>query len=106
MLDAFGVRFRRFGRHAERTQEVDHQPMADADALRQRLPLLAEEHAAIRPRGREPGALEAGNRLNRGGVRNAETSDDIGRPRLAVLQLSAAAGQSICSPPNDPLRAQ
>ena len=75
------------GRNAERAQNVDHEPMANAHALGQRLPLLGEEHAAIRPRGREPAALEARNGLDRGGVRNAETPGDVGRPRLAgVLQ--------------------
>ena len=38
VLDALGVRLRRFGRHAKRTQNVDHEPMANAHALRQRFP--------------------------------------------------------------------
>ena len=76
-----------FGRHAERAQNVDHEPMANAHALRHRFPLLGEEYAAIGPRGREPGALETRNRLDRGGVRNAETPGDVGRPRFAgILQ--------------------
>ena len=90
MLDALGVRLRRFGRHAERTQNVDHEPMTNAHALRQRFPLLREEHTAIRPRGCEPGALEARNCLDRGGVGNAETPSDIGRPRFAASRSRSA----------------
>ena len=59
MLDAFGVGLRRFGRHAERAENIDHQPVADAHAVGERLALLGQEHAAIRPRRCQPGALEA-----------------------------------------------
>src|SRR5262245_50801912 len=52
MLDALGVRFRRLGRDAERTENIDHKPMANAHALGQRLPLVGKEHPAIGPRGR------------------------------------------------------
>jgi CheY-like chemotaxis protein len=83
MLDPLGVRFRRLGRHAERAQNVDHKPVTNAHALGQRFALLGEEHTAIRPRGREPGALETRDRLDRGGVRNAEAPGNVGRPRFA-----------------------
>ena len=38
---------------------IDHEPVADAHAVGERLAFFGEEHAAIRPRGRQSGALEA-----------------------------------------------
>ena len=69
VLDALGVGLRRFGRNAQRTQHVDHKPMANAHALRKPFPFFGEEHTPIRPRCCEPRTLEALNRLDRGGVR-------------------------------------
>jgi hypothetical protein len=69
--------------YAERTQHVDHKPMANAHALRKPFPFFGEEHTPIRPRCCEPRTLEALNRLDRGGVRNAEAPGDVGRPCLA-----------------------
>ena len=53
MLDALGVGLGRFGRHAERAQHIDHEPVADAHAIGQRMALLGQKHAAIGPRGRQ-----------------------------------------------------
>ena len=43
MLDPFGVGLCRLGRHAERAEQVDDEPVADAHAVGQRLSLLGEE---------------------------------------------------------------
>ena len=87
MLDALGVGLGRFGRHAECAQDIDDEPMANAHAFRQPLPLAGEEHAAIWPRGGQSGALEPRNRLDCGGVGDAEAACNISRARLAdVLQ--------------------
>ena len=59
MLDALGIRLRQFGRNAQRAENIDHEPVADAHAVGERLAFLGQEHAAIRPRRRQTGALEA-----------------------------------------------
>ena len=86
VLDAFGVGLGGFGRHAERAQQIDHQPVAHAHAVGERVALFGQEHAAIGPRGRQAGALEARDGLDRGGVRDAEPPGDVGRPRLALAR--------------------
>ena len=53
MLDAFGIGFRRFGRHAERAQKVDDEPVARPHAGGERVAFFGED-AAIRPRGGSP----------------------------------------------------
>ena len=57
--------------------------MAQPHPLRQRLAFLSQEHTAIRTRGGEIGALEPRNRLDRGGMGDAEPARDVGRPGLA-----------------------
>ena len=83
MFDALGVRFGGFAGDAERAQHIDHEAMAQPHPLRQRLALFGQEHATVRTRGGETGALEPRNRFDRGGVRNAEPARDVGRPGLA-----------------------
>jgi hypothetical protein len=73
----------RLGRHAERAEQVDDEPVADAHAVGQRLSLLGEEDPAIRARGGQAGAFEARDRLHRGGVGDAKPAGDVGRPRFA-----------------------
>ena len=87
MLDALGVGLRRLGRHAERAQEIDHEAMAHAHPVGERMALFGQEHAAVRPRRRQAGTLEPRDGLDRGGVGDAETAGDVGRPRLALAGL-------------------
>ncbi len=82
MLDAFGVRFRVVGRHADRAQQVDHQAVAGAHPLRQRLTGFGEEHAAIGARGGKAGALQPGDAFVGGGVGDAEAAGDVGGARF------------------------
>ena len=51
VLDALGVSLRRFGRHAERAQEIDDESMAYANAIGERMAFLGEKNAAIGRRG-------------------------------------------------------
>ena len=57
MLDALGIGFRGFGRHADRTQQIDHQPMTHPHAVGKFMAFFGEEDAAIGPRGRETRTL-------------------------------------------------
>ncbi len=84
VLDAFGVGFGEFDRHAERAQEIDHEAVAHPHAVGQRVALLGQEHAAIGPRGGQAGAFQARDGLDRGGVRHAEAPGDIGRAGFAL----------------------
>ena len=58
MLDAFGVGLGRFGRHAERAQQIDDEPVAHADPVGECVAFLGEEDAAIGAGGGEPGPLQ------------------------------------------------
>ena len=58
MLDALGVGLGRLGRHAQRAEQIDHEPVADPHPVGRGLALLGQEHAAIRTRGGKTGALE------------------------------------------------
>ena len=49
-------------------------------------PRLREEHAAIRLGHGKALALQPADRLDRGGVRNAEPAGDVGGPRLAAVR--------------------
>src|SRR6516162_2751661 len=83
MLDAFGVGFGGFGRHAEGAQHIDDEAMADADTVGECMAFFGQEHAAIGFCGGEAGALQTRDGLDRGGVGDAEAAGDVGRPRLA-----------------------
>ena len=62
MLDALGVGFGRFGRHAQRAQQIDDQPVAHAHPVGKRVAFLGEEDAAIGAGGGKAGAFEPGDR--------------------------------------------
>src|SRR5215471_13561295 len=83
VLDALGVLFGRFRGDADRTQQIDHQPVARLHAGGERFAGLGEEHAAIRARGGQPLALHARDRFDGGGVGDAEAARDVGGARLA-----------------------
>jgi hypothetical protein len=84
MFDTLGIGFGGFAGDAERAQHIDHKSMAQPHPLRQRLAFLGQKHAAVRTRGGETGTLEPRNRLDRGGVGDAEPARDVGRPGLAL----------------------
>jgi hypothetical protein len=50
---------------------------------------LGEEHAAIGPRVREPLALEASDRLDGGGVGDAEAAGDVRRALVSRSSISS-----------------
>ena len=60
MLDAFGICFRGFGRHAERQQQIHHQPVPRPHPGGELLAVLGEENAAIGAGGRQPARASAG----------------------------------------------
>ena len=75
-----------FGRHPDGAQQINHQPVPHAHPVGKCMAFLGEENAAVRARGRKAGALEPGDGFDGGGVGNAETAGDVGRPRLALAR--------------------
>src|SRR5262249_1820287 len=82
VFDALGIGFGGLAGNAEGTEHIDHQPMAQPHPRRQCPASFGQKYAAIRTRGSETGPLEPRNRLDRGGMRDAEPARDVGRPGL------------------------
>src|ERR1700677_2650522 len=84
MLDALGVRLRRFARGPNGDEQVDHQPMALARAFRHRCARLGQEDPPVGLSAGQPLALQASDGLAGGGVGDAHAPRNVGRARFTV----------------------
>jgi len=84
MLDALGIEFRALLGDTDGAQKIDNEPMPGADAIGETMSLRRQEHAAVELRCGKPLALEAGDRLDRGRMGDAQPAGDIGRARLSA----------------------
>jgi hypothetical protein len=83
MLYSFGISFSGLAGYPQCEKYVHNKPVARSHSCSEFLSTIREKHTTIRASCCQTLPFQAGDRLNDGGVRNAQSASNICRTRLA-----------------------